>query len=237
MTKLDRIQAASIAHSALAALLLLGWTSDVDAQAGLPPPSLDQAGAAQAPQEGAAQDESAGILAAKLGGILPFNKLGPFVTGGIELGYVFGGTNRSIVALLDLTYSAPPASGTESDERVPEDEYEWELTHKQLVLQPTFLYRFTTADPGGVTPYVGIGPRLYLLENVMVGSAGSEQLGETTERSTKLGVGLPLGAEFALGQGGLFAELLLQWGPLDHGITGDTHLASASLLLGYRALL
>ena len=56
-------------------------------------------------------------------------------------------------------------------------------------------------------------------------------------QSTEFGFGLPLGAEYTLGPGGLIAELLFQWGPLKHDITGDTHLGSASLWVGYRALL
>jgi hypothetical protein len=47
----------------------------------------------------------------------------------------------------------------------------------------------------------------------------------------------PLGCEFELGPGGLLAELLFQWGPLTHDITGDSNLGSASLWLGYRAIL
>ena len=238
MTKLDRTRASSIARGALAAALLLGWASDGKAAEGLPEQSLDQGGTAHAPWAPAPDHSSAFLLAGKVGGLLPFSELGPFVAGGIELGYVFGRTNRSIAALLDVTYSAPPATDTESAGRVPDREYEWELIEKQLVLQPTFLYRFTTLELRKVTPYVGIGPRIYMLQSVVRGSAADgEQFGRSTEQSTKFGVGVPLGVELALGPGGVLAELLIQWGPLDDRITGDAHLASAALLLGYRALL
>ena len=59
----------------------------------------------------------------------------------------------------------------------------------------------------------------------------------STENSTKLGVGLPLGVEYGLGPGLLFGEVLLQWGPLDHEVTGETNLGTATLWLGYRAVL
>ena len=194
------------------------------------------------PGKAGERDDSAAILAAgKVGGIIPFNGLGPFVNFGIEVGYIFGGTDRSIGALIDFTYTVPHADGTQSEDfdppRVEGGEYSWELTQKELVLQPTFLYRFTLLDWAPITPYVGIGPRIYFLESVIEGEAGGEPFGETPERSTKFGVGLPLGAEYELGPGGLFAELLFQWGPMDHRITGETHLASGTLFLGYRALL
>jgi len=188
------------------------------------------------------QDDSAAfLLAGKLGGIASFNGLDPFVQGGLELGWVFGGTGRSLAALLQVEYSAPPASGEQTEEdfdpaRVPGGMYGWELVQKELVFQPTFMYRLTALSDS-ITPYGGIGPRLYLLQSVVSGRAGDETIGETRESSTKFGLGIPLGAELALGPGGLFAEFLLQWAPLDHDTTGDTHLGGASLFLGYRALL
>src|SRR5262249_43940111 len=125
---------------------------------------------------------------------------------------------------------------TATPERVAGNTYDWELRQKELVLQPTFLYRFTWLTDA-VVPFVGIGPRMYLLESVVRGSSGGQTFQDTKETSTKFGFGIPVGAELPLGPGGLMAELLFQWGPLDHRATGDTHLAAMSLFLGYRALL
>ncbi len=56
---------------------------------------------------------------------------------------------------------------------------------------------------------------------------------ETREQSTKIGVGIPLGAELVLGPGRAIGELLLQYGTLDHVATGDsTEAISGSV--GYR---
>lgn len=180
------------------------------------------------------------LLAAKAGGILPFSDLGLMVTGAVELGFVFGGTDRSIVALLDISYTAPSAEGNAEDSRLqpPGDggDYSWTLTQKQFTLQPTFVYRFTgLVDP--FVPYAGIGPRLYLLESVIEGAAGDSKLPESVEQSTSFGFGVPLGCEFELGPGGVFVELMFQWGPLVHEITGDSHLGSTTAWLGYRAIL
>jgi hypothetical protein len=219
----------------LAAGLLLPASALAQEQADL---SVSTEDLGDDPGEG---DSGAFLLAGKVGGIASFNGLDPFVQGGLELGWVFAGTHRSIGAMLQVEYSAPPADGEVTEEgfdppRVPDSMYKWEMVQKQLVFQPTFLYRFTSLE-GSITPYAGIGPRIYLLETVVRGSSGGETIGDTFERSTKFGVGVPLGAELALGPGGVFAELLLQWGPFDHETTGDTHLGGGSLLLGYRALL
>jgi opacity protein-like surface antigen len=184
-------------------------------------------------------DSGAVLLAGKIGGIASFNGLSPFLTGGIEAGYAFPG--RNIALLLDVTYTAPKSDDAVGDPRVPDGEYDWELRQKVLTFQPTFLYRFTGLSDM-LTPYAGIGPRIYFIEDVTRGSATDPTTGKQTfkdsfERSTKFGFGIPLGLELALGPGGLFAEFLFQWGPLGHETTGDTHLGSGSLFLGYRALL
>jgi hypothetical protein len=174
-----------------------------------------------------------GFLAgAKFGGIVPIaSGMTPFIAGGLEVGWLFDPGRVGVY--LDVSYATPKGSGTADDPRLASGKYDWTLTQKQLVLQPTLLYRFLTG--GSVTPYIGIGPRLYLTESTI--KSDEPKLAITQERSTEFGVGLPLGVEFAAGPGGLFAEALLQWGPLDHTITGDTHYGAASLFIGYRAIL
>jgi len=120
--------------------------------------------------------------------------------------------------------------------RVPSGGYDWKLVQKELVLQPTFLYRITSLFDS-ITPFVGLGLRMYLLESVSTAKAGDQTIEQTTERSTKWGGGLPIGAELALGPGSLTGEILLQWGPLKHTLTGATNLGGASVFVGYRMLL
>lgn len=186
-------------------------------------------------------DESGLILiGGKLGGIASFNGLDPFVHGALELGYVFPVLDQGLGAYLQIEYSAPSTDGhvdeTFDRERVPSGGYDWELLQKELVLSPTFMYRMTFLSDW-LTPYVGLGLRVYLLESTVNGKAGDQAIDDTKEQSTTWGLGLPLGAEFELGPGGVTAELLLQWGPLKHTLTGDSHLGGASLFVGYRLLL
>jgi hypothetical protein len=220
-----------------AALAVLGLTSAAHAQESA---GADASVSTDDIGKGGDDDSGAFLLAGKIGGIASFNGLKPFVHGGIDLGYVFGGTGRTIGAYLGTEYTAPKSDGSVAEEetptRVADGKYEWEIRQKELVFQPTFLYRFTWLSEA-VVPFAGIGPRIYLLESVVRGSAGGQKFQDTKETSTKFGFGIPLGAEITLGPGGILAELLFQWGPFDHRATGDTSLGGASLFLGYRALL
>jgi len=189
--------------------------------------------------KGGSKDESGAFLVAgKIGGIASFNGLSPFVIGGVELGYAFA--RRTMAVMLDASYTAPSSDGqakeTFNPARIPDGTYKWELHQKELVFQPTFLYRLTSLSDR-ITPYAGLGPRIYLLQSVTRGSSGGKTFQDSTEQSTKFGFGIPLGAELKLGPGGIFAEFLFQWAPLDHQTTGDTNLGSGSLFLGYRALI
>jgi len=108
------------------------------------------------------------------------------------------------------------------------------LTEQELNLMPVVMYRLTSL--GRVTPFVGIGPRFYFLQSTVRSDEGEPTFQETTEKSTKVGFGVPLGIEFQLGPGGLLAELLFQYGGLDHAATGVSNTGGASLALGYRFL-
>lgn len=200
---------------------------------------MDLSGMDEEPSE-----ESGGalLLAGKVGGGVPFNDLDLSLIGAVEVGYLFSRSSPSLGVYLDVSYFVPQAEGDSVDARLSEvssagdGAYSWHAWQKELSFQPTFLFRLTTLHDV-IVPYVGIGPRLYLLETVIEGKAGNERFPISKEKSTKFGFGLPIGAEFTVGPGGIIAELLFQWGPLKHEITGDTHLASGTLWVGYRALL
>lgn len=200
------------------------------AQDPAPPPA--PAPDTPAPAEKAAKG---GFLAgAKVGAIAPFDGLQPFVVGTVELGYVLPWLNRGIAGLLAVSYTAPGASGDQEDPRVPGGSYTWQLTQHELIFQPTVMYRYTGL--GRLVPFVGVGPRIYLMNSVVSGQAGDATIGETSEPSTQVGAGLPLGVEYQLGPGALLAELLFEIGTLDHAITGQSHTGGGTLNVGYRFL-
>jgi hypothetical protein len=180
--------------------------------------------------------EGGGLLAgAKFGGIVPFGGLSPNVTGGIEVGYVFPWLHRSFAAAINLDYAAPKTSGTVMDPRVAGGKYTWHLTQQELNLMPVVMYRLTLLPK--VTPFIGIGPRIYFLKSSVRSDEGKPAFQETTEQSTKVGFGVPIGAEIQFGPGGFLAELLLQYGSLDHTATGTSNTGGLSLAVGYRVLL
>jgi hypothetical protein len=179
-----------------------------------------------------AEKKTSGVLlAAKVGGILPFSGLGANVTGGVEVGYAFGPFAVAIAA----DYQAPKSHDAASDPRLTTTSYSWHITEQELDLMPMFLYRLQSL--GAVVPFVGIGPRIYMLKSTVRSNDQAPAISDTTERSTKIGFGIPLGIELKLGPGAALAELLFQYGKIDHTATGDSNLGSASLALGYRIIL
>ncbi len=184
---------------------------------------------------GAASPERKGVfplLGAKVGGIAPFGGLSPSFTVGVEAGIVLPVLHRGLALGVALDYTQPTTSGTTTDPRVAGGTYDWTLTQQYLTLMPVVMYRLTTLKV--VTPFIGVGPRIYFMKSTVRGNAGSATIDDTTEVSTHIGIGVPLGVEFKLGPGGIVAELLAQWGPYEHTATGDTHTGALSLAVGYR---
>jgi hypothetical protein len=201
-----------------------------------PPPPLP-ASASEEPRAEETPKAHGGLLAgAKVGGLLSFGGLDPNARVGIELGYVFPWLHRSFAFLVDADYAAPKSSGTQAgDPRVQGGTYDWHLTEQILALQPTIMYRFTKLK--SVVPFIGVAPRIYMLRSTVRGAVGSVEIPETTEQSTKVGLGVPFGAEIKLGPGALIGELLFEYGSLDHTATGDSNTGALSLAVGYRLLL
>ncbi len=81
---------------------------------------------------GSLEDQSGAFLAAgKIGGIAPFQGLYPYVHGGLDLGYVFPNTRRTMGAYLGIEYTAPKSDGTQTEPQTPErvagGTYDWEI--------------------------------------------------------------------------------------------------------------
>lgn len=176
------------------------------------------------------------LLGAKVGGIAPFDGLSPFVAFGIELGVTLPPLDHRLAIVLEIDYTQPTTTGTETDPRVMGGTYTWKLTEQELAVMPVLLFRMTGMAGRSITPFVGIGPRM-LFARSTVRDNGMPTIAETHEQSTRIGVGVPLGAELAAGPGRLIGELLVQYGTLNHVATGDANTGALSLFLGYRMLL
>lgn len=215
----------------LLASLLLATSAYAQAPTSGAPTAPSPAPSAPSPESTnePARKQAGLLVGAKLGGIVPLDGLSPFASGGIELGYAFAGGRIALV--LGVDYTQPTTREAESDPRVTGGMYTWKLTEQELGLMVTAIYRLTTMRP--VIPYAGIGPRLVFLRST-VRDDGSPEIMKTTEQSTGIGLGVPIGAELPAGPGSLIGELLLQYGTLDHVATGDSHTGALSLSVGYR---
>lgn len=177
------------------------------------------------------------LLAPKIGVLLPygFSNLGASYLVGLELGYALPVLKHRLAITLDGEFTAPEASGSTTDPRLDASSgaYSWHLSQREVILGLSLVYRHRI---GRLTPYAGIGPRLFLLDSRITGTAGGAPISQSSEVSTKVGVGIPLGLGFHLGPGDLFAELQIDYAGIDHRITGDTNTGSLSLAAGYRLI-
>lgn len=221
----------------LAALFVASTASAAGAQPAAPAaaPAADKPAA---PAHGAASkaDRGAFVIGAMGGAIVPWNGLGANAVGAVQIGYVLPFVRRSFGLLVDVAYSVPRTAGNQADARVAASgAYDWTITHQQLTVTPHVTYRVPYF--GRVTPFVGIGPRIYLDRSTVEGAAGGSTISPTTERSTKVGFGIPVGVDLAVGPGAFLAEVLFEWGRIDHTATGLASSAGSSFQLGYHFLL
>lgn len=182
------------------------------------------------------RDRGQVLLAVKVGALLPygFSRLGASYLVDLELGYALPVLHHRLALTIEGAFTAPEASGSTTDPRLdaaPGGAYSWHLSQRELILGLSLVYRHPI---GRLTPYIGVGPRLFLLDSRVNGSAGAAPIAQSSETSTKIGAGIPVGLGFRLGPGDLFAELALNISGINHRTTGDTNTGSLTLAAGYR---
>jgi hypothetical protein len=178
------------------------------------------------------------LIGLKGGGVFPqpFSKLDTSYLFDFEIGGTLPIVQRRLTLLLDVGLTQPTADGTTSDPRLAMagSSYTWHLDQRELIVGASLIYR----EPGRrFTPFVGIGPRLFVLESTVSGQAGMTPIAGSNEASVKVGVGVPLGIELAAGPGHLIVEVDFDVGPLDHETTGDSTTGMFAAVLGYRFVL
>lgn len=184
-----------------------------------------------------ARDRGVVLVAPKLGVLLPygFSNLGASYLVAVELGYALLVLRDHLAVTLEGAFTAPSANGTTSDPRLDASggNHTWHLAQREVILGVSLVYRHPI---GRLTPYVAVGPRQFLLDSRVTGTAGVAAIAESPEVSTKVGAGIPVGVGFHVGPGDLFAQLQLDIAGLDHRTTGDSNSGSLSLAAGYRLL-
>jgi hypothetical protein len=171
----------------------------------------------------------------KLGGAInAFNSLGAAFTPELEVGFLLPPLDQAFEIFLAARWSAPSDEGkSDPDARLPGDGVaSWSVTRNELSLGLGL--RFRIPVEGKLTPYVGAGARLYLLDTEVEGEAAGEPFGTNNETGTAFGFLFQLGAEYELGPGAILLELAVNGAALDQTILADTNVSSFDIYAGYR---
>jgi len=213
-----------------------------------PPPPAVAATVEAPPPAVEKRDRGAFVLGVKGGGLFPeaFSPLGPSFLVDVEIGWILPFLKRGIAITIDGAYTQPTAQGGPiTDPRITSNNnmYSWDITQREVIIGLTLSYRMTFIGEGKLVPYIGVGPRLFLLQTQACPSGGQcaagsgNPIAESDEQSTKVGVGVPLGIDYLVGPGRIFLEAQLLWAPIDHRTTGDSSVGSITAALGYRLTL
>lgn len=145
---------------------------------------------------------------------------------------------EGLALAIDLAFSQPGSNGDAMDAHAGGN-YAWAVTQKTTSLGLTVLYRLNTVssaslERGKLVPYLGVGPRLFFLQTVATVTPSGAAVAEYTESSTKIGFGIPLGVDYALGPGRVFVEAMFLWAPFNHNTTGPSNAGALTIEAGYR---
>lgn len=169
----------------------------------------------------------------------PFSDLGSWPVFGLELGFIVpfdaGSMKRPLQISVDVGYTQPAASGTDTAAALGEDgqSFDWELTQQMLTVDLTGLWRFMP-PARGLSVYGEIGPRLYLMKTEVESSSAGQDFGTNDETKTQVGMVVAAGVEYWLAIGSVYGALEFGWSDLDTQITGDSNSGALTVDVGYR---
>ena len=173
----------------------------------------------------------------KVGGLIPVSTLSPHVSFRLGGGYAPPVLRGRLAVVMDLGYSQTSTSETIDDPRLGDSGGAFSYTMKQHDLNLFLGPQVFILDPEfWIVPYAAVGLDLHFLKSVVEGDGVDQPLGTNEEVSTKAGVALRAGAGYRLGPGIITGELTFSWAPIDHDITGDSHLGRLAILVGYTAM-
>ncbi|MFZ5788858.1 MAG: hypothetical protein ACOY3Y_20655 [Acidobacteriota bacterium] len=194
--------------------------------------------AAPSPARAEEGPHSAVLVLGKLGGLIPVTKLSPHVSVRLGAGYLLPVLKRRLAAVVDLGYSQNTTDGTVQDPRLGASGASFSYTMTQRDLNLFIGPQLYLLDPfRRLVPHVALGVDLHFLRSVVEGEGAGQDLGGNDETSTKAGFALRGGLGLRLGPGLVTGELTFSWVPIDHAITGESHLGRLAILVGYTAIL
>lgn len=183
------------------------------------------------------EDRGAGLVGLKVGALLPhaFSPLGASWMVELEGGYLLPFYRRLIGVVASLGVTMPTVSGSAvSDPRVSGGSFSYEQSSQQFQLGLTVVGHIPL---GRFVPYIGVGPRAFIVRTPSSGQAGESPIPGSSELSVSPGVGVPVGLEVLLGPGRLCAELQLLYAAATQRSTGPGSFGSMSVALGYRLVM
>jgi len=187
--------------------------------------------------EESSSDESPSVLSVGLKGGVGLPQLGTSMQTTyqvrLEASYLFPLLGSRLGLITALGYSQPEASGTGTDERLPDGTYSWDMTQRQTTWDIGLVGRIM---PWSSDWNVGVaaGAQVMFLSTLTKGEAGGEPFGDHDEQATLPGVFASLQAEYRLGPGALFVELAYTAAFQDLETTGEVTSSTLGALLGYR---
>jgi hypothetical protein len=224
-----------------------GTSADVelDATPPAPPPAME----AYVDEEPPDEDDEARltdraniglVLGGKVGGNIgkPVSEFGASYVLEIEIGYMLPFAHKGLEIFVSGQYTQPKTDGVEGepDPRLPGESFRYEIEQNVLTATLGALYRIHVGTDA-ITPYGGLGARLYMLRTRVSGDADGQDFGKNTEDQTDIGLLIMGGVDIALGPGALLAELQFGYAGVDGFILRDTNVGALQLVVGYRAML
>lgn len=177
------------------------------------------------------------LLAPKVGFFKTTTSLqGAFYAGG-ELGYLTPLLGRKLAVVAEASWHKPTLIGTVTDPQLGSGSGSFGMTERQVAVLLSAVYRasglFGSGPLAALTPYGGLGPGLYL-HTVTTDAFGSRHV----ETENTFGFQALVGAEYALGPGGVFFEVHYHFTQVDLRTTGAANVGGfLAASLGYRLVL
>lgn len=180
-------------------------------------------------------DKGAGIVGLKAGVLLPqaFSPLGANFYAELEFGYLLPFLHRLFAITGSVGVTLPTVSGVDiADPRVSGMTYSYQQTTQQFLLGLTITAKIPF---GRIVPYLGVGPRAFVVRTPSGGQSGAGSILPTNvELSIEPGVGVPIGLDVLLGPGRVFGEAQLLYAPASQRSTGPGSFGSMTVDVGYR---
>ncbi|MBN1335348.1 MAG: hypothetical protein JXB39_05260 [Deltaproteobacteria bacterium] len=176
------------------------------------------------------------LVGLQVGGHFSLTPLEAFVLPRLELGIELPWAQRRFRVALLSAWTRPAASGEDTDDRVPEGTWSWDLTQTEGLFALGATVRIPEISDRFV-PEITVGPQLYLLRTRVEGEASGAPFGESVEQYTRVGFLSSLGVATVLGPGELGLQLVFSLSELDGRVTGDSSTIALAPLLGYRFVL